>query len=194
MVHNRPLQAAKSGYLVLSGLLCVLGITLMVVPDFSLTLLCRIGGILMLLFGAVKIIGYMSKDLYRLAFQYDLAFGILLLVLGLILLIRSNAMIHLVCILLGIFILADGLLKIQIALDAKNFGLSKWWLIFSVAIVTCLVGAALLLRPSASARFAMVLLGAAILAEGVLNLVTVLTAVKMISHSSEHDYSDWDNF
>ena len=185
MRYNRPLQAAKYGYLVISAALCVLGATLIAVPGFSLTLLCRIGGALMLLFGAVKIIGYLSKDLYRLAFQYDLAFGILLIVLGLILLTRSNAVIHLVCVLLGIFILADGLLKIQIALDARSFGLPRWWLILATAVATGIVGTLLLLWPSQSARLAMVLLGISILAEGILNLVTVLTAVGFLKHPPE---------
>ena len=35
----------------------------------------------MLLFGFIKMIGYFSKDLYRLAFQFDLASGILLMAL-----------------------------------------------------------------------------------------------------------------
>ena len=194
MGYNRPLQAAKIGYLIISILLCILGIVLILVPDFSLTLLCRIGGVLMLLFGAVKIIGYLSKDLYRLAFQFDLAFGILLIVLGLILLTRSNAMIHLVCVLLGIFILADSLLKIQIALDAKVFGLGRWWIIFTTAIITGLVGTLLLLRPLESAHFAMILLGISILAEGVLNLVTVLIAVKMMRQSHKQQFFDSDIF
>ena len=88
MYGNKRLKAAKTGYTVLSLLLCLLGIFLMVKPDFSIVLLCRIMGGILLLFGAVKIIGYCSRDLYRLAFQYDLAVWILLMALGIILVIR----------------------------------------------------------------------------------------------------------
>ncbi len=179
MIFNRRLQMAKYGYIILSSLLCILGIVLIAVPDFSVSLLCWIGGILLILFGAVKIVGYISKDLYRLAFQFDLAFGILLISLGLILILRTDAMIHIICSLLGICILADALLKIQIAIDSKSFGLRQWWLILATALITSVIGFLLMFRPYETAQTAMVLLGVSILSEGILNLVTVLTAVKI---------------
>lgn len=178
MYWNKRLKAAKAGYTVLSVLLCLLGIFLIVKPDFSIVLLCRIMGGIMLLFGTVKIIGYCSRDLYRLAFQYDLAFGILLMAIGAILILRTDMMIHLVCILMGVCVLADALLKVQIALDAKDFGIRWWWLIFAVAILTGVVGFVLVIRPSESTAVIMVLLGVSLLAEGLLNLITVLTAVQ----------------
>lgn len=178
MYWNKRLKAAKAGYAVLSVMLCLLGIFLMVKPDFSVVLLCRVMGGIMLLFGIVKIIGYCSRDLYRLAFQYDLAFGILLMALGAILILRTDMMIHLVCILMGVCVLADALLKIQMALDAKAFGIRWWWLIFAAAILTGVVGFVLVIRPSESTAVIMVLLGVSLLAEGLLNLITVLTAVQ----------------
>lgn len=184
MCSNKRLQVAKYGYIILSTLLCVLGITLMVVPDFSVKLLCWIGGVLLILFGGVKIVGYISKDLYRLAFQFDLAFGILLIALGAILILRTDAMVHMICILLGICILADALLKVQISIDSKVFGIKKWWLILSAAIITGIIGFLLVFRPFESLEVVMVLLGLALLAEGLLNLITVLTAVKIFRHQA----------
>ena len=134
----------------------------------------------MLLFGFIKMIGYFSKDLYRLAFQYDFAFGILIMALGIIMIARANVMMSIICIILGIYVLADALLKVQIAIEAKAFGISKWWLILAVAILTGVVGFLLVLRPSESAQVLMVLLGLSLIAEGLLNLITILTAVKII--------------
>lgn len=180
MSINQRIQAAKAGYIVISILLCVLGVVLMIVPDFSGLLLCRIVGGLLILFGLVKIVGYFSKDLYRLAFQYDLAFGILLIALGLILIFRSERMMNVLFIFMGICTLADALLKIQIAMDSKLFGINRWWLILAAAILTGVIGFLLVLHPMESAQAVMMLLGAAFLTEGVLNLVTILTAVKII--------------
>lgn len=180
MVLNNRIRTAKVGYIIISILLCVLGIVLIAVPDFSVSLLGWIGGLLLILFGIVKIVGYCAKDLYRLAFQYDLAFGILLIALGVILMFRSNLMMNIICIVLGICILTDALLKIQISIDSKAFGIRRWWLIFAVAIMTGIIGFLLLLRPSESTRILMLLLGVTLLTEGILNLVTILTAVKII--------------
>ena len=166
----------------ISILLCALGIVLIAVPDFSVTLLCKLSGGIMMLFGLVKIIGYCSKDLYRLAFQFDLAFGILLMALGIILIIRTDAVVNLICIVMGICVLADALFKIQISIDSKAFGIQKWWLILAVAILTGAAGFLLVFRPSESTKIIMILFGIALITEGVLNLITILTAVKIIRH------------
>ena len=182
MYLNNRIKAAKIGYIMISILLCALGIVLIAVPDFSVTLLCRLGGGIMVLFGLVKIVGYCSKDLYRLAFQFDLAFGILLVALGVILIIRTDAMVNLICIVMGICVLADALLKIQISIDSKAFGIRKWWLILSVAILTGITGFLLIFRPSESTQMIMILFGLTLLTEGILNLITILTAVQIIHH------------
>ena len=182
MYLNNRIKAAKTGYIIISILLCVLGIVLIAVPDFSVTLLCVLGGGIMMLFGLVKIIGYCSKDLYRLAFQFDLAFGILFVVLGFILIIRTDAMVNLICIVMGICVLADALLKIQISIDSRAFGIQKWWLILAMAILTGVAGFLLIFRPSESIQTIMILFGIALITEGVLNLITILTAVKIIRH------------
>lgn len=180
MYWNKRIQTAKIGYLIISTLLCALGILLVALPDFSAELFCRISGIIMLLFGFIKMIGYFSKDLYRLAFQFDLASGILLMALGIIMMLRANVMISIICMILGIYVLADALLKVQIAIDAKAFGIAKWWLILAAAVLTGGFGFLLVLRPSESAQVVMVLLGLSLIAEGLLNLITILTAVKII--------------
>ena len=182
MYLNNRIKAAKIGYIIISILLCVLGIVLIAVPDFSVTLLCVLGGGIMMLFGLVKIIGYCSKDLYRLAFQFDLAFGILFVVLGFILIIRTDAMVNLICIVMGICVLADALLKIQISIDSRAFGIKKWWLILAMAILTGVAGFLLIFRPLESIQTIMILFGIALITEGVLNLITILIAVKIIRH------------
>ena len=178
---NKRLRVAKIGYIILSVLTCILGAVLVAVPDFSVRALCRLGGCLLIAFGCIRIVGYFSKDLYRLAFQFDLAFGILLIVLGLVLILRTNAAVHILCVLLGLATLADALLKVQIAIDSRQFGISKWWMILTAAILTGGAGAFLLFNPNAGAEVIMTLLGLSFLGEGILNLITVLCAVQILS-------------
>ena len=180
LISNKYIQAAKSGYIIVSVLLCVLGAALIADPTFSVLLLCRLSGLLLVLFGAIRIVGYVSKDLYRLAFQYDLAFGILLIALGALMMLRTDKMANVLFSILGIYVLADALLKVQIAIDAKAFGIDSWWLILAAAVVAGVAGFLLVLRPSESAGAVMISLGAALLAEGALNFITILAAVKIV--------------
>ena len=136
----------------------------------------------MILFGAVKLVGYFSKDLFRLAFQYDLGFGLLLIALGALVLTRPGGVLDFIFIALGVAILADGLFKVQIAVDARRFGIPTWWLTLVLAIAAGAVGLALVFRPWDSARLLTILLGAALLAEGILNLCVALSTVKIVAH------------
>lgn len=177
-----PMRTAKIGYIVISSLLCVLGIILFAVPEFSVLAIGYICGSLLIVFGVVRLIGYFSKDLYRLAFQYDLAIGIMITVLGTVMLFHPDSLMNFICLSLGIVFLTDGLFKIQIAQDAKKFGIQKWWLIFALAIITAVFGAILVARPDKSIRILTVLIGVCLLCEGVLNIGTMITSVKIIKH------------
>lgn len=196
MISEHHTKTAKTGYITFSVLLGLLGILLIAVPDFSVALAARICGGTLAAFGVFKIIGYFSKDLYRLAFQYDLAFGILLIIIGAVMLFRAGSVIHFICAVVGVYILADGLMKIQIALDSKRFGLRSWIWILVTAVLTCIVGLIMLCRPAESTRFLMILFGISLLSEGILNLLTAVTAIKLrnknIIDLKPSDYNDND--
>ncbi len=177
-----PMRAAKTGYIVMSIVFCVVGVLFIALPARSAVMIGRVLGAAMAAFGVVKLVGYFSKDLYRLAFQYDLEFGILLIALGVIVLLRTNGVMDFICIAAGVSILADGLFKIQIAIDARRFGIRDWWLILLLAVVTGGVGLLLVFRPWESVQVLTALLGAALLAEGVLNLCVALSTVKIVKN------------
>lgn len=177
-----PMKMAKIGYMVLSTILMLLGTVIVISPQFFTSIISVMTAIAMVVFGVIKIIGYFSKDLYRLAFQYDMAFGILLIALGVTLLMKPSDMLYFLCIAIGIAVMADGLFKMQIALDARSFGIRKWWLVFLFALITGTVGLLLVFNPEGGLYFTMRILGLALLAEGVVNAITVLTSVKIIKH------------
>ena len=177
-----PMWVAKAGYIVMSLVFCGAGVLFIVKPELSAMVISRALGAAMIVFGVVKLVGYFSRDLFRLAFQYDLGFGLLLIALGVLVLAKPAGVLDFIFIALGIAILTDGLFKVQIAMDSKRFGISSWWLTLLLAVVTGLVGLALVFRPWDSARLLTVLLGTALLAEGILNLCVAISMVKIVSH------------
>ena len=177
-----PMKIAKIGYIVISILLCIAGGLFIVRPDVSVSGIGITVGAAMAVFGVIRLIGYFSKDLYRLAFQYDLEFGILLIILGLVVLFRPDNFMNFICIAIGVVILLDGLFKIQIAMDSRRFGIESWWLVLVMAIFTGVVGAALVFDSARGAEILTVLLGISLLSEGILNLYTVISMVRIIRH------------
>lgn len=177
-----PMRIAKIGYIVMSLLFCAAGILFIAVPRISTKIIGVCIGVAMILFGIVKLIGYFSKDLFRLAFQFDLEFGILMIVLGVVFLFNSKNLMIFICIALGISILFDGLFKIRIAIDSKQFGIKSWWLILSLAVITGLIGVILIFDSAIGPQILSVLLGLTLLSEGILNLYTVITTVLIVKN------------
>ena len=177
-----PMRVAKIGYILMSLIFCTLGLLLILRPNQSLAVMGQVLGGTMIIFGVFKLVGYFSRDLYRLAFQYDLEFGILLIVLGVIALPRWSDVMSVLAAALGIAILADGLFKVRIAMDSRAFGIRDWWMILALAVITCGAGGLLVLRPWQGARLLARLLGAALLCEGGLNLCVAVSTVKIIDH------------
>ena len=186
-----PMRVAKIGYIIMSSMLCLLGVILIIAPDFSISLLGILCGSILVVFGVIRLVGYFSKDLFRLAFQYDLVFGILMLVIGSVVLVRPDGVLNFVCIALGISILADALFKIQIAMESKRFGIKEWWLIFDTAIIAGIFGLILIFRPAEGSSLLTVLFGVALLSEGILNMSTAFTTVKIIRNQMPDDIDSY---
>ena len=72
-------------------------------------------GVFLIVYGVTKLSGYFAKDLFQLAFQFDLALGIVSIVLGIIIIEKSEYIIEILSTAIGIFMLVDAALKIQTA-------------------------------------------------------------------------------
>lgn len=177
-----PMRLAKAGYILMSALFCVMGGAMLLAPQSASAWIGWLLGIALIAFGAVKLLGYFSRDLFRLAFQYDLAFGLLLIVLGAVVLSHPRDTLDLFAVGFGIAALADGLFKIQIALDARRFGIRSWWLIFALAILNGVMGALLVFRPAVGVTALTVLMGVSLLLDGAMNLSVALCTVKIVAH------------
>ena len=105
-----------------------------------------------------------------------------MITIGVIVSAKFENALSFISIALGIAVLADGLFKIQISIDAKKFGIKSWWVILLIAVIASAVGISLLLHPFAGTRLMIILLGFSMIFEGALNLFTALTAVKIVKH------------
>ena len=181
----RFVKTVKTVFTAVSVVLIAAGAALLVWPDASASLICGAMGVVAILAGAVRLAGYFSNDLYRLAFQFDLAVGVLSILLGGILLLRTEDVLLLLPAIAGLFILVDSVLRLQTAIDAKHFGMDKWWAILLLSAAGAALGLLLLLRPFQSGRVLLVrLLGLTLAADGAENLLACRYTVKVPRRSA----------
>jgi uncharacterized membrane protein HdeD (DUF308 family) len=172
------IRKTKKAYTATAIVMIALGAMLLLFPTISALTVCYIVGGMITLFGIVKLIGYFSKDLFGLAFQFDLALGIFSIVAGILIILHPTNIVNSVPVIIGVFVLMDGAFKMQTAIDAKKFGMERWWGIGLLAVVTCIAGLFLIINPFEGAKAIMMLLGATLIVDGVQNLCVVLYTVK----------------
>lgn len=167
----KQIKFAKTGYILISVLFYLAGIICIAVPGINGKAASIAGGIILIIYGIIKITGYFSKDLYCLAFQYDFACGLLLIVLGTVVLIVGEKFNEHLLSGLGVLILLDSLLSIQTSIDAKKFGLSTWPVILLSSVLSGISGVALIVTNS---QF---IAGCSLLVEGFMRHYIVMCTV-----------------
>lgn len=175
MAGLKQIKFARTGYILMSILFYLSGIICVVMPDINGRPAAIAGGVILIAYGIIKIIGYLSKDLYCLAFQYDFACGLFLIVIGIVvLMIGQNFKGHLLSG-LGILVLLDSLFCIQTSMDAKRFGLSSWPVILASSVLSGALGVILIVTNM------QIIAGLSLLAEGFVRHYIVLCTVYLSS-------------
>ena len=185
----KTIKQAKWCYIICSVLLIAAGIYIMVRPYASAIIFCRVIGAVSLFYGVSKILGYFSHDLYNLAFQFDLALGVFTLIFGLIPVsythpdaADSARVVAFMPAILGVFVLVDGVFKLQTAVDAKRFGLSNWWLILLGSLICALFGLLLIIDPFSGNSVLMTFVGLSLAIDGLQNLFNAFYTVKILKN------------
>lgn len=180
-------KCAKWSYIAISAAMIIAGILFIAFPSTSAVAICYAVGILITLFGAIKLISYFSNDMFRLAFQFDLALGIFSVVAGVLIILHPGNIAVVMPVIIGVFVLVDGALKIQTSHDARLFGLVYWWGILVFGILSCICGLLLILNPFEGASALMILLGISLIADGIQNIWITAYTAKFIK---KKDYID----
>ena len=180
----KKLKAVKYIYSIFSCALIAYGLAILFRARFSERPYMLVGGLLMIGFGFVRILGYFSKDALQLAFQFDLILGISSAIVGCYMIWDPQASGHIVMV-LGVFFLMDALSKVQTAIDARRIGVEHWWLILGMALVAVVVGALIILTEFQDFGIVSRLLGSNLAIDGVLNLYVAQSTVNTIRRKKE---------
>lgn len=173
------MKQIKTAFAAVSAAFIAIGLCLLIWPGISAAAICTVVGIISIVCGLIRFIGYFSNDLYSLAFQFDLSVGIMAIVIGCALIVHPGYVLISLPVVIGIFCLMDSILRLQTSIDAKHFGMKKWWVIMMLSVGGAVLSALLLFRPFQGGQALMRLMGVALIFDGVENLMTDLYTVKV---------------
>lgn len=172
------MKRIKALYITISILSLLAGIALVIWPGASVITICYVVGSAAILVGAVRLAGYFSKDSYNLNFQFDFAMGLVFLILGTVLIFQPGDTVAVLHFSVGILVLVDSVFKLQTALDAKHFGLKKWWVMLLCALLCAGLGLVLVILSFRTAEILVRVTGAALAVNSGENILTAGYTVK----------------
>lgn len=168
------IQDMKKNYIVNAVIMVVLGLVLVIWPDFLGEMLCYLLGGALILMGAIQLVGFLRGERLGIYNKFNMLMGIVLVLLGLWICTQPHIVLSIIPVVVGIIVLLHGLMDIQYTLDIKRTGNTKWWIALIAAIVTLVFGLVLVFNPFAAYETVMILLGVAMLYDGGSDLVLLI--------------------
>ena len=126
--------------IITSLIFAVLGIVMIANPEAAIEIVAAVLGITVIVIGAEKIISYFVRKGNLDFFNYELIYGIIAILFGILIMTHSNTFASIVRIIIGIWIAYAGLMKINISFKLKSANISAWAVVLILSIISLLAG------------------------------------------------------
>lgn len=132
----------KTGWnaLLTSIVFAILGIVLIMNPEGTVKVVSYILGTMFIIIGSYKIVNYISnKEKYNF-YNYDMSFGIIAILIGIITICFSNEIGRLFGILIGVWIVYSSIIRIDMSFKLKTAESNIWLYSLIIAIAMLIAG------------------------------------------------------
>lgn len=163
-----------------SLILVIVGFLLLIFPEVILSLISYILGGIVLVNGALTILRYFKENNQNI-WNFDLAYGILCSILALVIIFNPNAIISIIPLILGIWMMISSIFKIQYSLNLRTYHSDKWKLTLILAIITLICGVLLMVNPFSGAVAITKVIGIFIIVYSIIDIIECLTLKKSIN-------------
>ena len=165
----------RKALLITSVVYLVIGLILIIWPDAARQIIIYAIGAAALLYGGYRIVDFfVRKEHLSGTVQLGVALGIGCLLLGLFLIFKVDLVVSLLAAIIGVAVIVDSVLRLQIALNLRHFGGRNRLVLLVTALVTLGFGCLLLFNPFTVVKVATVVAGVLLLIDGGFTLWGVL--------------------
>ena len=177
---------SKNMSILSAALYILIGILMTFFPGMSAQLLS-------ISVGAILLTTYFVLDIHKILYRNDFAFGILSILSGLVIIIQKDLILSLIPILLGLVIMASGLMKLQRAVVAQRIQSNQAMTYLVLSVVALLLGLVIifLLAGHQSRQVLFIVIGIGLIYAGISDLFAIFflessykKAIERIDHST----------
>lgn len=176
----------------LIGISCcclLLGIAIVIWPQASATVLCRILGLLSIGIGIYEIVRYSQLGFAGLFFRFDLALGICNILIGVSLLMpfSDSAFLPFAA---GMYVLVGSIFHIQLAISICRYEMGAWVMSLILGLVGLAFSVFLFVDPFHGTTALMIFMGASLIISSIQNFYMIVCLSKIIRHSNGPEVID----
>lgn len=166
----------------------VVGILLLISPVGFTAWIVKVAGIIMMILGFINVIKYFRTNAKEASFEQTLTKGLLLLLAGAFCLFKTEWFIvtfPVFTLIYGVLILVTGICKIQLTVDMLRQKNNKWFWPAINAVVSIICAVVILKNPFASTAVLWMFTGASLVAEAILDIVTMIVGNKSVEEVND---------
>ena len=151
----------------------LLGLIMVIWPEASRLVICYGVGALLLLYGLVRIFAQWNATGFLSLGSGSLA-GLLYLLLGLLLLLKTDVMLALFGTVLGLLIIADSIIKLQISYQLRGSHIGSFRRNGICALVMLVLGIVMLFNPFSGIKAMTIFIGVIFMLDGIVDFIIAL--------------------
>lgn len=171
-----------------SVLLFLFGLVLAVNAEGFIKSITVAIGVVLLLIGVFPVIDYFRYRKDGLGASVGLISGIFSIVCGLMLLINEDLVMILIPVFIGVWMIINGINKIQVSFEIKDLGEKSWIITFIYSILIMVLGGYFIVNPISGATTVTSFIGIILCIYAVLDIIDcVIIKVKVKSFKKELD-------
>ncbi len=147
--------------------LAIIGLIMVFNPETTMQFISTILGLFFIIIGIIKIFNYFIAKGNSTLFTNDIAWGIISIIVGLVVMIYSSTIENIFRIMIGIWIIYSGFTRLTMSFSLKNVNSKVWTLVLILSVLMIIGGLYVTFYPGAL----IVTLGVIILIYSLMDLV-----------------------
>ncbi len=170
----KKVKQARLELILLAVANIVLGVVMIIKPEDAVEFVCRAIGIVLAVWGVIRIINYFRVAVVEAFGSFGLVQGVALIAFGTYIAVAPRIMAEVFAVMTAILVIIGGVIKIQYAVDLRRMTSEFWWIELVVAIALLVLGAIALFDPFSTPVALMIFVGISLVLDGVFDLVSII--------------------
>lgn len=171
--------------IIFSILFILIGAFLLARPEDAIHLVSYALGIILALWGAISIVQFFTDRESQNYLEFSFILGVFMFIFGIIIIVKPNTVASIIPLLLGIWMLINGVTKLSYALTLNKNKNAASSIIISILIIV--LGILLVFNPFAGAKTLVQILGVTIIIYSVLDLAECFAIRKIVKKETKEE-------